>query len=603
VKPPEAFVVELHAAPWLQVTVTVDVPAKPLPVNVRTVATVPVDALRVSAAVTRTLALAESLDGRSVAVNAWEPVVAAGTVTAHEKLPAALVAAVQTVPPLHETVADAEAAKPVPTNVSGAPTGPEGDVTESLAVIENETLAVLPEPSVAEYACTPELPAGIAAVQANPPEPVDVWVQSVTPPGPVTDTEDDEAKFVPVNVTELPTGPEPELTVRTGTTVNVAVARFAAASVALNVDGPGGVAGILNVQEKLPAGPVVPEHAVEEPHVMLIVRPAANPLAESGTTVATGPRAAPRRSCGTTVNTVVENAPDGSDPLNVCAPAGDEGSVNAHEKLPTALDSPVHAVPNAHATVTGELGSYPVPVNTTEVPTGPEVPETERRVWTANEAVAEFPAPSVAVRVPTPAPIGARGNEQAKAPVAFEVCVQTVVPAQTTVTAEAAAKFDPVTLTVVPTGPEAGPTVRSGTIVSPTDAAFDAASVAVNAYTPGALEGTLKVHEKFPLAPVVPEHALPACQLTLIAEAAANPSAVNVTTAPTSPLVGETVRSDVTVTDVDAAFDERSVAVNECAPAVAAGSENEQANPPVEFVVWVHATPELHVTVSAEFAA
>jgi len=59
----------------------------------------------------------------------------------------------------------------------------------------------------------------------------------------------------------------------------------------------------------------------------------------------------------------------------------------------------------------------------------------------------------------------------------------------------------------------------------------------------------------------------------------------------------------VTVTPVDAVFEDRSIAVNECAPAVDGGSVNEQEKLPTELVVWVHAVPAAQVTVTRELAA
>lgn len=93
------------------------------------------------------------------------------------------------------------------------------------------------------------------------------------------------------------------------------------------------------------------------------------------------------------------------------------------------------------------------------------------------------------------------------------------------------------------------------------------------------------MQEYVPLAFVLPKHGVPSDQEMEMVELAANPWAVNVTTTPWRPLVGLTMSRGVTVTTVEAVFEDRSTAVNECAPAVDGGRVKVQEKLPTELVV------------------
>lgn len=234
-------------------------------------------------------------------------------------------------------------------------------------------------------------------------------------------------------------------------------------------------------------------------------------------------------------------------------------------KTPEALVVEVHATPLAQETVTGEPPAYPFPGNVTMVPTGPEAGVAPSRGVTTNEVEVVFPVGSVPVNACAPAVVTGMVNEQPKLPVEFVgAAAHAVPPPQETVTEESGAQFDPVNVTTVPTGPVPGITVStSGITVNVAVAESDAASVALNAYMAGDVEGMLNVQPNDPDAFVVPRHADPRLQPIAIAEVGAKPRAENETNVPTRPRDGLSRSKGATETAVDAVFAERSVARNE----------------------------------------
>ena len=126
----------------------------------------------------------------------------------------------------------------------------------------------------------------------------------------------------------------------------------------------------------------------------------------------------------------------------------------------------------------------PEPVTVTEVP---KRPWTGDRVIvgsvTVNVAEALFELASVAVTVLPPAVEEGTTKVAVKVPVADEVTVAgtvaTVAPLNFIVMAEAGARPAPVTVTVVPTGPEIGDRVIDDVTVNVADALYELASVAV----------------------------------------------------------------------------------------------------------------------------
>ncbi|MDA4123915.1 MAG: hypothetical protein OK438_00500 [Thaumarchaeota archaeon] len=112
---------------------------------------------------------------------------------------------------------------------------------------------------------------------------------------------------------------------------------------------------------------------------------------------------------------------------------------------------------------------YPEPVRVVVVPTGPEVGfRVIVAIVTVNVADAVLALASVAVTVLAPDVEAGTTNVAEKSPVTDEVTVGgtvvCVTPLKVIVIVEEAAKAVPETVTVVPTGPDVGLTVRLKTL-------------------------------------------------------------------------------------------------------------------------------------------
>ena len=111
---------------------------------------------------------------------------------------------------------------------------------------------------------------------------------------------------------------------------------------------------------------------------------------------------------------------------------------------------------------------------------------------------------------------------------------------------------EPVTVTLVPTGPEVGLRLIEGVVtVKVADAVFALASVAVTVLAPAEDAGTLNVAEKAPVADVVTVTGTVVCVAPLnfivMVEVEAKPAPVTVTVVPTGPEVGFRVIDWMTV--------------------------------------------------------
>jgi hypothetical protein len=207
------------------------------------------------------------------------------------------------------------------------------------------------------------------------------------------------------------------------------------------------------------------------------------------------------------------------------------------------------------------LTENPEPVTVTLVPTGPEVGlRLIEGVVTVKVADAVFALASVAVTVLAPAEEAGTTNVAEKAPVADVVTVTgtvvCVAPLNFIVMVEVEAKPAPVTVTVVPTGPEVGFRVIDGVTVKVVtvkiaEAVFALASVAVTVLAPAEEAGTTNVAEKAPVADVVTVTGTVVCVAPLnfivMVEVEAKPAPVTVTVVPTGPEVGFRVIDGVTV--------------------------------------------------------
>jgi hypothetical protein len=116
-----------------------------------------------------------------------------------------------------------------------------------------------------------------------------------------------------------------------------------------------------------------------------------------------------------------------------------------------------------------------------------------------------------------------------------------------------------------------------------------AASVTATVFAPVEVEGTVKVPEKLPFAPLEPapvsENPAPPPKVAVNALVAANPVPVTVTVAPTAPLVGLNAIAGVTV-NVAVAVLLLTLTRTVCAPAALGGTVNDAPeNEPEPFVV------------------
>lgn len=159
-------------------------------------------------------------------------------------------------------------------------------------------------------------------------------------------------------------------------------------------------------------------------------------------------------------------------------------------------------------------------------------------------------------------------NEQLTSPTALLVAEQRVpLGFQLIVTLAVPAKPVPVAVTEVPTWPLVGAMETSGRIekVAVAELAVgEAESVPVTVWLPATACGAVKLQEKLPREFVVAVHrvAPPGDQLTVTAEAAANPKPVAVIeVVPTTPLVVPSVRLGSTFNVALAVFEALSVAV------------------------------------------
>jgi len=140
VKPPTEVVgTAEQAVPPLQVTVTVDPRANPVPTNSNDEPTDPVAGAAVSWGTTVNEVPAE-LPAPSVPVKESAPAAAGGTVNAQRNEPTGLVFAVHAVPELPVTVTADVPAKPVPENVIDVPTVPVPGLTARVGRTVNVVL-------------------------------------------------------------------------------------------------------------------------------------------------------------------------------------------------------------------------------------------------------------------------------------------------------------------------------------------------------------------------------------------------------------------------------------------------------------------------------
>jgi len=180
-------------------------------------------------------------------------------------------------------------------------------------------------------------------------------------------------------------------------------------------------------------------------------------------------------------------------------------------------------------------------------------------------------------------------------PVLFVVHVDVwrTLPAESIVNVmdELAANPVPLAVTVVPTAPLVGLSVRLAVTVNPAVAVFDEPSVAVITGSPNTPAVTLNVQpENPPVLFVVHVNFEPrlafAVVVNVIDELTANPVPLAATVVPTGPLVGVSVSLAETVNVAVAVFAEPSVAVTVCAPNAPAVTLNVQPeNAPLLFVV------------------
>jgi hypothetical protein len=146
-------------------------------------------------------------------------------------------------------------------------------------------------------------------------------------------------------------------------------------------------------------------------------------------------------------------------PVTVWTPATSDGTWKAQANDPELLEVVVQTVidPGDQVTVMEELAANPLPSSVTVDPTGPLLDVSVTEEVTEKVAVLKFEgiALSAAVTVWDPWTAGGTVNEHEKPPLEVVVAVQsdTAFGDQVTATDAVAANDDPVTVTLVPTGP------------------------------------------------------------------------------------------------------------------------------------------------------
>jgi hypothetical protein len=169
-----------------QVKENVEPPAKPVPVAVTEVPTIPLVGARTRWAVTVKTAVAEFVP--SVAATVWVPAAAVGIVNVQLKLPTLLVESdpdvqLRTVVTSQVNVMVPSPAKPVPVTVAELPTKPLAGARRRLGVTVNVAVAVFDEPSVPVTTWAPATAAGTTNVQVKLPEAEEVHVARRPAPG------------------------------------------------------------------------------------------------------------------------------------------------------------------------------------------------------------------------------------------------------------------------------------------------------------------------------------------------------------------------------------------------------------------------------------
>jgi hypothetical protein len=323
--------------------------------------------------------------------------------------------------PSHVNVTVFEAAKFVPVTVTTAPFTPEiGVSTIAGAMLVKIATAALPLESVAVTLWGPLAEAGTAKVipEKEPPALV------VTEGGTVVRTTASNlnvmpevgAKFAPVTVTTVPTGPSTGLMVIAGTaTVNRAVAVFELASVALTVWGPAIAAGTVNVtvpeEGKAPPAVVVTEAGTvvraAPSKVKVISLLAANWIPLIVTVVPISPTSGLMVIAGSglveevvTSKIAVALSPARSVPVTVLNPVAALPGTAKEQGDPMLPAASVPQDPQLDpwkVRLTVELGVKLVPVMSTAVSTGPLLGLRARvGAVTVNTALAAFALASVA---------------------------------------------------------------------------------------------------------------------------------------------------------------------------------------------------------------
>jgi peptidyl-tRNA hydrolase len=258
---------------------------------------------------------------------------------------------------------------------------------------------------------------------------------------------------------------------------------------------PGAIDGTVNVHVKVPVEEVVTEVQVWVAGVAplnvivpIVVR-TENPEPVTVTEVPKRPWTGDRVIVGSvTVNVAEALFELASVAVTVLPPAVEEGTTKVAVKVPVAdevtVAGTVATVAPLNFIIMVEEGMKLEPVTVTVVPTAP---------WTGDRVIVEvrttkvaealFELASVAVTVLPPAVEEGTTKVAVKVPVADEVTVAgtvaTVAPLNFIVMAEAGARPAPVTVTVVPTGPEIGDRVIDDVTVNVADALYELASVAV----------------------------------------------------------------------------------------------------------------------------
>jgi hypothetical protein len=205
-------------------------------------------------------------------------------------------------------------------------------------------------------------------------------------------------------------------------------------------------------------------------------------------------------------NVAEPELPEASVAWTVLAPPRPDGTVNVTpENEPVALvvtvAGEVDTVVPANFIVITELAAKPWPETVTDVPGSPRVGlMLIEAALTLKVAVAELPYWSVTLTVWVPKAEAGTANvvPEGIEPEPVAVVLVTLFPSYLTVNAELDTKFEPETVTDVPTGPLVGLREIVGVVtVKVADAEFELASVAVTVLPPGVdPEGTVKVAVK-----------------------------------------------------------------------------------------------------------